>query len=254
MIRGVGYRPAWPVAPSVHALITTRAGGVSRGPFDAPGGGGGLNLGIAAGDSPAAVRANRERLRAHLPADPRWLKQVHGATVVCADDVAQPVEADASFTTQPGTVCAVLVADCMPVLLADSAGRGVAIAHAGWRGLAAGLVQRTAQALRVALGDRGAELVAYLGPAIGPDHFVVGAEVLEAMTRSLSRAADAFRPAGDKYYADLFLLGRQALAQVHVTRVYGGGDCTYADPERFYSYRRDRVTGRQAGLVWLGPG
>jgi YfiH family protein len=247
-------RPDWPAADGVRALITTRSGGVSSGPWGgALPGEGGLNLGFLAGDTPDAVRENRARLRACLPSEPRWLKQIHGAAVACADDVETPVEADASFTTTPGVVAAVLVADCMPVLLAEVHGRCVGVAHAGWRGLAAGVIQATTTAMRKAIGDRSAELIAYLGPAIGPEHFEVGPEVREAMARTLPGAADAFRPHGDKYIADLFALGRQALEAGGVRRIGGGQDCTYSDRERFYSFRRDRITGRHAAVVWIEP-
>jgi YfiH family protein len=139
----------------------------------------------------------------------------------------------------------------MPVLLADVEGRCVGVAHAGWRGVAGGVIQATVRAMRSALGDREAELVAYLGPAIGPARFEVGAEVLEAIAGSLPGAAAAFRPRGDKYLADLFALGRLALSEVGVSRVQGGAECTFSAPDRFYSFRRDRVTGRHAALVWI---
>jgi YfiH family protein len=212
-----------------------------------------MNLGLMSGDVAAAVHDNRARLRAALPSEPRWLKQVHGPAVVRADDVDAPPEADAAFTVTPGVVAAVMVADCMPVLLADVDGRCVAVAHAGWRGVASGVIQAAVRAMRAALGERDAELVAYLGPAIGPAHFEVGPEVLEAMAGALPRAAEAFQRRGDKYLADLFALGRQALRDVGVNRVHGGTDCTYSTAERFYSYRRDRVTGRHAALVWIDP-
>ena len=245
-------RPDWPAAGGVRALITTRQGGVSRGPWGVPPqGAGGMNLGYLSGDSSEAVRENRARLRAALPAEPRWLKQVHGADVVRADAVTAPVEADAAFTTCAGVVTAVMVADCMPVLLADTRGRAVGVAHAGWRGLAAGVVQATVRAIRAALADPNAEFIAYLGPAIGPTRFEVGQDVLDAMARSLPRAREAFRSRADKYLADLFALGRQALGEVGVQRIYGGTECTYNDATRFYSFRRDRTTGRHAALVWI---
>lgn len=249
----VWITPDWPAAARVRALFTTRAGGVSDGPWGVPPvGGGGMNVGFGSGDAPDAVRENRRRLRARLPSEPRWLKQVHSATVVRADDVADPVEADASYTTTPDVVAVVMVADCMPVLLADAQGRCVGVAHAGWRGVAAGVIQATVTAMRSALGAPDAELLAWRGPAIGPRRFEVGREVLDAMT-SLPRAADAFRPHGDKYFADLSALVEQALRAVGVTRIHGGGDCTASDAERFYSYRRDRVTGRHAALIWIAP-
>lgn len=245
-------RPEWPVGRRVRALITTRAGGVSTGPWGVPpSGAGGMNLGLQSGDAPDVVRANRARLRAALPSEPRWLKQVHGATVVRADDVDETTEADASITATPGVVATVLVADCLPVLLADIDGRCVGVAHAGWRGVAHGVIQATVRAMRSTLRDRDAELVAYLGPAIGPAHFEVGAEVLEAIAGTLRGAAAAFRPRGDKYMADLFALARLGLGEAGVTRVHGGTDCTFSTPDRFYSFRRDRVTGRHAALVWI---
>ena len=243
--------PTWPAPRNVRSFITTRAGGVSTGVYDTRSQTGGLNLGLGAADAPSAVHENRARLTQHLPSDPRWLRQVHGAGVVEADRVDAPVDADAAFTATRGVVAAVMIADCMPVLIADRAGRCVGVAHAGWRGLAAGVVQSTVRAMRVKLDDPAAEFVAYLGPAIGPAHFQVGAEVLDVFTRALPRAADAFVADGTKYRADLFMLGRQTLAAVGVTAVYGGDDCTYSDPARFYSYRRDGITGRHAAVIWL---
>lgn len=247
-------QPDWPAAERVRSLITTRPGGVSGGSWGVPSeGASGLNLGFQTGDAPEAVRENRALLRACLPAEPRWLKQVHGAAVVRADDVRAPVEADASFTSTPGVVAGVMVADCMPVLLADVRGRCVGVAHAGWRGLAAGVIQATVRAMRRAIDDPGAELIAYLGPAIGGAHFEVGSDVFAAMARTLPRAREAFVPRGEKYLADLFALGRQALGEEGVARVFGGQDCTYSDPGRYYSYRRDRTTGRHAALAWIDP-
>ncbi|HKO67649.1 MAG TPA: peptidoglycan editing factor PgeF [Burkholderiaceae bacterium] len=245
-------RPDWPAPANVHAVITTRVGGVSRGPYGVPPrGGGGMNLGFGSGDDPADITANRAVLRTVLPSDPRWLSQVHGAVVIDAARVDAGAEADASFTNAPNIVCVVSVADCMPVLLTDTLGRAVGVAHAGWRGLAAGVIQATAKSIRASLVDADSELLAYLGPAIGPDHFEVGAEVLEAMQSQLPEARNAFnqRPGG-KYLADLFALGRQALEQAGITRIYGGYDCTFSDPARFYSFRRDRKTGRHAALIW----
>ena len=245
-------RPDWPAPPNVHAVITTRGGGVSHGPYGVPPHGqAGMNIGLGSGDDVADVTANRELLRAVLPTDPRWLNQVHGADVVDAAQVDSGARADASFTTAPNIVCVVSVADCMPVLLTDASGRAVAVAHAGWRGLAAGVIQTTVKAMRVSLKDSGAEIIAYLGPAIGPMHFEVGAEVLDAMQAQLPGAPRAFiaQPKA-KYLANLFELGRQALDQAGVTRIYGGHDCTFSDSTRFYSFRRDRITGRHAALIW----
>ncbi len=242
--------PRWPAPPGVHALITTRQGGVSQGRWDDGGGGGGLNLGLGS-DAPADVERNRRRLLASLPAAPCWLQQEHGTDIVDAGAAASGARADGCYATGVDVVCAVMVADCLPVLLADAAGRAVAAAHAGWRGLAGGVIQNAVAALRTALGDPHAPLLAYLGPAIGPQHFVVGPEVLEAMGRRLPDAARAFHPhAPGKLRADLFALARQALAQAGVTSVHGGGLCTYSDAARFYSYRRDHPTGRHAALIW----
>ena len=261
--------PDWPASAKVRALITTRAGGVSTGRFDDGQGGGGLNVGLQSGDAIESVQANRALLRAQLPAEPRWLRQTHGASVVDISnlgdvsdiamaagvaEVGEPPQADAAITLRHGRVCVVSIADCLPVFFADRQGRAVGVAHAGWRGLAAGILQNTAAAMRGGLGDAGATLLAYLGPAIGPSAFEVGPDVLAAMRKRLPQADAAFRPIErqpGKYLCDLFALARQALAQVAVTDVYGDGDCTYSDPARFYSYRRDRITGRHAALIWL---
>jgi YfiH family protein len=252
--------PDWPAPAKVRCFVTTRAGGVSTGPYGDPyaaADGGGMNLGLGSGDDRATVLANRAQLRGMLPSEPLWLSQVHGATVVenpAAEGSASLSQADACVAHTAGAVCAVLVADCMPVLLTSTDGRVVGAAHAGWRGLAAGVIQNTVMAMR--RDDAALDLIAWLGPAIGPRHFEVGAEVLEAMTRKLPDAAACFVPAArsepqlGKFYADLFALGRQALAQVGVTRVYGGGVCTASDAQRFYSFRRNRVTGRHAALIW----
>lgn len=246
-------RPDWGAAHKVRALITTRGGGTSRGPYGVPPHGlGGMNIGLASGDDPACVEANRALLRAVLPSEPRWLIQVHGAAAVDAQQMPRDgnTVADASYTDESAVVCVVSIADCMPVLLADRRGGCVGVVHAGWRGLAAGVIQATVQAMRQRSGAD-AELVAYLGPAIGPRHFEVGAEVLVAMQAQLPDAVQAFAPQGKgKYRANLFELGRQALRQVGVEQIAGGQDCTFADPARFYSFRRDRMTGRHAALIW----
>jgi hypothetical protein len=245
--------PDWPAPRSVRAFITTRAGGVSQGPFDDGHAGGGMNVGLKSGDAVDAVRANRSRLRAVLPAEPTWLQQEHGAAVATIDG---PVDApaDAAVSLQPGRVCVVSIADCLPVFFCDTRGRAVGVAHAGWRGLAAGVLQNTASVMRARLSDASATLLAYLGPAIGPSAFEVGAEVLAAMRERLPQAERAFVAATPgKYRADLFALARQALSQAGVTAVEGEARCTYSDPGRFYSFRRDRVTGRHAALIWIEP-
>jgi len=248
-------RPQWPAPPRVSALITTRSGGLSSDPFGAaPGKAGGMNIGLKSGDAVETVLANRATLYVLLPREPRWLRQVHGAGAVSIDDEDELPAADAAVSLTPGNPCVVSIADCLPVLFAEQRGRAVAAAHAGWRGLAAGVLQNTAALMRTRLADKRAELIAYLGPAIGPAHFEVGSEVLTAMRERLPEAEAAFRPgAAGKYYADLFRLARQALAQAGVNQIYGGGLCTFSDPTRFYSFRRDRVTGRHAAVIWIGP-
>lgn len=237
------YTPDWPVPPAVRAAMTTRMGGISRGPHAA------FNLAAHVGDDAAAVAANRRRLREllDLPAEPAWLQQVHGCAVARLPEPV-PDAADAAVAFGPGAVCAVLVADCLPVLLASRDGDRVGVAHAGWRGLAAGVIEATV----AALGGDPARLVAWLGPAIGPQAFEVGAEVRAACTEGDPDAAAHFRPGrAGRWLADLPALARRRLAICGVGSVHGGTDCTVADPGRFYSYRRDGVTGRMAALVWL---
>lgn len=244
--------PEWQgAAPTVGALSTTRAGGFSRGAYGDGAGGPGLNLGGHVGDDPEHVERNRALLRSLLPSNPVWLSQVHGAAVVDAAKVSDVPQADASFTNQPGVVCAVQTADCLPVLLCDVSGNIVAAAHGGWRGLAAGVLQNTVRCMRAAGAT---ELMAWLGPAIGPEQFEVGAEVREAFVAKDARAATAFRAREDgKFLADIYALARLALEASGVERISGGGFCTVSEQDRFYSYRRDRVTGRMAALIWI-PG
>jgi hypothetical protein len=234
--------PHWQAPPRVKAVITTRAGGFSSGPYAS------LNLGLRTGDDAAAVARNRARLRSVLPQEPKWLRQVHGSAVIDADAVAASApEADASVARSPGNVCAVLIADCVPVLFSNRAGSVVAVAHAGWRGLAHGVIERTL----AAIGEEPSELVAYLGPGIGPGAFEVGAEVREAFLARAREDAAAFSPhAPGKWLADLFMLARNRLQRAGVGETSGGGMCTYSDPARFFSYRRDRTTGRMAALIW----
>ncbi len=239
--------PDWPAPRRVRGLITTRNGGVSQSPFDS------MNLAAHLDDDPEAVSANRARLRAHVPAEPCWLQQVHGTRVVRADASAPGEQADACIAREAGRVCVVMIADCLPVLLCDRAGTIVAAAHAGWRGLSAGVLESTI----AAMGCESAELLAYLGPAIGPHAFEVGDDVLDAFTRAHPRAAECFCakrvPAGtpQKWLADLYGLARQRLAAAGLRAVYGGTGCTFSEPQRFFSHRRDRRTGRQAALIWL---
>jgi YfiH family protein len=233
-------RPDWPAPATVKAFSTTRIGGFSDGPWQS------LNLGGACGDEPRCVRKNREQLRAMLPSDPNWLKQVHGDRVVAWQD-GEENEADAITSESPDQVCAILTADCLPVLFCDRAGTHVAAAHAGWRGLAAGVLESTV----AAMGIDPVELLAWMGPAIGPKAYEVGRDVYEAFVGLDEKNATAFQPRNGRWLADLYTLSRLALARVGVTRVWGGQYCTYSQPDKFFSYRRDRQTGRMATLVWL---
>jgi YfiH family protein len=256
------FEPDWPAPKRVRALSSLRGapatGGASQGPYAW------LNLGAHVGDDPEAVAANRRllRSRAGLPAEPSWLAQVHGVTVADLDaadldaagldaaglDAAgSPGPADAAITRRVGKVCAILTADCLPIVFTTDTGDGVAAAHAGWRGLAAGVIGATVRAMAVP-PER---LMAWLGPAIGPAHFEVGAEVREAFLRTDPGAGDAFKATlRGKFMADLAMLARRQLKGLGVSRIYGGGDCTYAHTDRYFSHRRDGVTGRQATLIW----
>ena len=233
--------PDWPAPANVRACVTTRAGGVSQAPYDS------LNLGDHVGDAAAAEAANRQRLTSHFNIQPAWLSQVHGVNVVPAAP-EQVAEADGNWTATPGIACTAMTADCLPALFCDRAGSKVAAAHAGWRGLVNGVLEATVAALDVPPG----ELLVWLGPAIGPGNFEVGAEVREAFVRRHPQAAEAFAPGAveGKFLADIYQLARIRLAVVGVTAVYGGGLCTI-DDTRFFSYRRANPTGRFASLVWL---
>ncbi len=268
--------PDWPAPANVRALMTTRAGGVSLAPYAS------FNPASHVGDAADAVAENRRILRESLPAEPLWLNQVHGTRVfeialpplhrragegfatssnpasdqspLCAGGEVTP-EADASLTRAPGQVCAVLTADCLPVLFCDDAGTVVAAAHAGWRGLAAGVLEETVRAMNVEPG----RVLAWLGAAIGPDSFEVGPEVRETFVAQHAMAGIAFRPAlpgtldetPRKWLADIYMLARIRLAAIGVVQVFGGGDCTLKDARRCFSYRRDGATGRMASLIWF---
>jgi len=259
------FQPQWPAPQRVRALSTQRAGGVSGGPNHCYAS---LNLATHVGDDPDAVRRNRERLRAALPAEPLWLNQVHGTRVLDADaplpanvQHGLPPEADAAVTRTPGRVLAVMTADCLPVLLADRAGTVVAVAHAGWRGLAAGVIENAVRAMNVPGGAKNGDIVAWLGPAIGPREYEVGSDVRDAFVahdatygaaHADPAAIDAFEPRlNGKYLADLYHLARRRLERVGVTDVHGGDACTFIERERFFSFRRDGQTGRMASLIWL---
>ena len=236
--------PDWPAPSKVRACSTTRAGGVSAAPWDS------LNLGDHVGDQPAAVEANRQRLvdMAGLPAMPWWLEQVHGTEVARLDGHTPALRrADAVWSNQPGAVCAVMTADCLPVLFCSADGKEVAAAHAGWRGLSAGVLENTLRQFSVPPQ----EIHAWMGPAIGPDAFEVGPEVKAAFVAHDSAAAAAFRPAGEKFYANLWLLARQRLMAQGIASVSGGGRCTWHDSAHFFSWRRNGTTGRMASLIWL---
>jgi polyphenol oxidase len=234
--------PEWPAPSRVRSLITTRNGGVSTGAHAS------FNLGLRAADDPQAVAKNRAILRDELPGHPVWMRQVHGNQVIRADEATGEPEADAAYTRLSGTVCTVMIADCLPVLLCDVSATVVGVAHAGWRGLSSGVVENTLAAMRAPAG----ELLAFLGPAIGPAAFEVGADVRDAFLASDAAAEVAFKPkSSGKWLADLFLLTRQRLLRAGVRNIYGGGLCTFSDAARFYSYRRDQTTGRMAALIWL---
>ena len=233
--------PEWPAPPNIRALQTTRQGGVSAAPYDK------LNLGTHVGDDPLAVATNRQRLQALVPSEPVWLEQVHGTAVVRAENAGcQPV-ADACVTDRTGAVCVVMTADCLPVLLCDRQGQVVGAAHAGWRGLADGVIE----AAVAAMGVIPADLMAWLGPAIGPHAFEVGPEVREIFLRHAAEASAAFIPRGEKFLANLDLLATQRLQTLGITQIFGGGLCTYRDAGRFFSYRRDGRTGRMASMIWI---
>ena len=262
----------WNAPPNVRALFTVRTGGVGSPPFAS------FNLSTRVGDSPKVVSENRRRLRSLLPSDPKWLRQVHGSRVVCADDAAPDEEADASFTFSPNVVCAVMTADCLPVFLCASerivgervampsdakgvAGEntvhcslssvtGVAVAHAGWRGLASGVLENTVAALRAKTSS---PIVARIAPGISAEHYPVGPEVREALLK-LSGDESAFIPAdGEKWHADLKLLARRRLESSGVSGIVADSACTFSDSARFFSARRDKTTGRMSALIWFKP-
>lgn len=236
--------PDWPVSAKVKALVTTRKGGASHAPY------GGFNISDSVGDDVANVVSNRKVLAelAPLPAEPIYLKQVHGVKVLSLDENSvSGVEADASWTDQASVVCAVLTADCLPVLLCDPQGQQVAAVHAGWKGLLKGVIEETVKRFAQT------QCYAWLGPAIGPQFFEVGYEVRRAFIEHDAQAINCFIPAKQKGYwlGDLYQLARLRLDAVGVQMIYGGGSCTYQDQDRFYSFRRNEVTGRMASLIWI---
>jgi polyphenol oxidase len=236
--------PDWPAPAGVRAFVTTRDGGVSEGEH------GSLNLGASSGDDPARVAANRLAVCAHLPSPPCWLSQVHGAATADLDAIepgATPV-ADAAATSVAGRVAVVLTADCLPVFLARDDGARVAVAHAGWRGLAAGVLESAV----AAVGGDASRTLAWLGPAIGPAAFEVGPEVREAFVSVDADSATAFVPhRDDRFLADLYALARLRLARAGVRAVHGGGYCTFTERDRFFSYRRAKASGRMGAFIWI---
>ena len=242
--------PDWPVPPNVRALQTTRQGGVSAAPYDT------LNLGEHVGDEPLTVARNRELLNHLLPSEPVWLEQGHGTLVADADHASCLPQADACIARHHGSVCVVMTADCLPVLLCDKQGTVVGATHAGWKGLAAGVIEATVQAMGVAPQN----LMAWMGPAISQEFFEVGEEVRAAFVTAQPQAASAFSPSplmgegrgeGEKYLADIYALARLRLNALGIMQIYGGGYCTYREREKFFSYRRDGATGRMGTFIWL---
>jgi len=236
--------PHWPLPEGVAACSSTRIGGVSQPPYDS------LNLGAHCGDNLDDVEKNRSLFyaAAQLPSKPVWLEQVHGKEVLkLTGGPYLSKRADASYSSTPGTVCAVMTADCLPVLFCNKAGTEVAAAHAGWRGLCEGVLEETVACFK----DAPESIMAWLGPAIGPEAFEVGPEVREAFMAKDIQADIAFRPSGEKYLADIYTLARQRLSALGVTEIYGGDRCTYSEAGDFFSYRRDRTTGRMASFIWL---
>jgi YfiH family protein len=250
--------PSWPAPANVKALQTTRIGGVSQAPYAS------LNLGTHVKDDAIAVSKNRQLLSPYLPSEPVWVNQVHGVEVIDAAQSTCLQDADASFTTQANVVCVAMTADCLPVLLCDKAGTVVAAVHSGWRGLCDGAIEAVINKLPV----EKSEILAWLGPAIGPDAFEVGDEVRQQFIQHDKQAEQAFKPHADhkinqKWLCNMYLIAQQRLQKLGVTQIYGGSDhglydknhsenfCTYTDETRFFSFRRDNVTGRMASLIWL---
>ena len=247
--------PDWEAPGNVRAFSTVRYGGVSLPPYHGRDmRDGGLNFAMHVGDAISSVEANRDMLREMLPAEPLWLEQVHGTVVA---DAAEPVllpQADGSFSGRPEEVCVVLTADCLPVLLCDAKGRTVAAVHAGWRGLAGGILESALFSMRRRHAD---EILAWLGPAIGPQSFEVGEDVPQAFGARygdivLHKACFLpLRQTKGKYLADIYALARVILEKNQVFRISGGGFCTVHEEKRFYSFRRDGITGRMASCIWL---
>jgi len=237
-------QPDWPLPAGVHAWSSTRLGGHSPAPYTS------LNLGDHVGDLPELVAANRQQLvsAGQLPHMPLWLEQVHSTDVLrLSGQAIMDRRADAVYTDKAATVCAIMTADCLPVLFCSQAGDEVAAAHAGWRGLCAGVLENTLAQFRAAPEN----ISVWLGPAIGPQCFEVGGEVRQAFMAVMPQADAAFLPYGEKYLADIYLLARQRLQSAGITQIYGGDRCTQTESDSFFSYRRDKVTGRMASMIWI---
>ena len=238
--------PDWPAPAGVRAIITTRNGGFSYPPYDS------LNLADHVGDRQDHVERNRAELRCYLnlPSEPLWLNQAHGCVVASFACDEMRIEADATIADHPGKVCAVLTADCLPLLLCNRSGNRVAAVHAGWRGLAAGVIEATLSRFY----ESGESLLAWLGPAIGPNAFEVGKEVRETFLRQNPADEIAFQPAGPSHWmADIYQLARNRLESYDLRYIGGGDSCTVEERERFFSFRRDEITGRMASLIWIEP-
>jgi YfiH family protein len=241
----VFIKPDWPAPVNVKALQTTRIGGLSQPPYA------NLNLGTHVNDDPLTVAINRQLLSPFLPSEPVWVNQVHGTRVIDAAQTTCLEDADAAFTMRPNVVCVTMTADCLPVLLCDEAGTVVAAVHAGWRGLCDGVIEAAVNKM----ATDNSKVLAWLGPAIGPQAFEVGDDVRQQFLQKDANAIHAFKPNGNKWLCDIYMLAKQRLQRSGITQIYGGGVdedfCTYTDEARFFSYRRDNVTGRMASLIWL---
>jgi polyphenol oxidase len=233
--------PDWPAPSHIQAIQTTRVGGVSVAPYDS------LNLGDHVKDNAHHVAKNRQLLNAFVPSEPVWLNQVHGVRVIDAAYSSCLESADAAYTTKANVVCVTMTADCLPILLCDIQGTVVAAVHAGWRSLCDGVIEATVEAMQV----EAKSLMAWLGPAIGPNAFEVGNDVRSQFIMQDANAAKAFKPKADKWLGDLYQIARLRLQRLDINAIYGGGECTYSDPTQFFSFRRDGDTGRMATLIWI---
>lgn len=244
MVTDIMLTPDWPAPLNVKAVSTTRQGGFSQAPFDS------MNVGTHVGDDASVVKKNRDQLKQliNLPNSPLWLEQVHGTDVIHASSWQKSSQADAIYSDQPNHVCAIMTADCLPVLFTDRQGKQVAAAHAGWRGLLNGVLENTVSQFTGARED----ILVWLGPAIGPTQFEVGQEVYAAFTAYSQDAMQAFKVSDQTHYlADIYLLAKQRLSALGITQIYGGDFCTVTEKQRFFSYRRDGITGRMVSLIWI---